>query len=404
MFSNTMVFKLFEAFSIQRWNDLIRPFDIVEMDKTAEKLFLSFIIGKYEEKNGRKIDWITVIHNSFFELLRRIALCDIKSPVQRILRSEYPEEYKKLNCWVFDKYKTSITDPLFLEEFASYLFDPANPADISLRILRAAHKYSTLRELDMIRMVNESFRLVEIDKGLQTDIAGFMDLKGLQLLVTRQQPYYFITEIEKLRFQTRWNQTPRVPATTVLGHSYFVAAIVLLMGRTLKLPQHRLSIDFFAALFHDLPEAVTRDIISPVKQATDHLPEVVKHIEDEVVARELLPLMDPSYREEVLYLIQHEFENRIRIDGKTRFVTSDELNTKYAAPQFHGIDGQLIRAADHIAAFVEADSSIRFGIRSKQLEEGRLNILQHYEKNTAINGLSLESFFEAYREKEKTSH
>ncbi|UTC51864.1 HD family hydrolase [Treponema sp. OMZ 855] len=397
MFSKEIVCKLFEAFSIQRWNDLVRPFDIVEMDKTAEKMFLSFIIGKYEEKNGRTVNWLTIINHSFFELLRRIALCDMKSPVQRIIRSEYPEEYKKLNRWVLDKYKTIITDPLFLDEFAAYLFDPVDPTDISFRVLRAAHKYSAMRELDMIRMVNEPFRLTEIDKCLETDIADFMDLKGVQLLTTRQQPYYFITEIEKLRFQTRWNQTPRVPATTVLGHSYFVAALVFLMSRTLKLAPHRLSMNFFAALFHDLPEAVTRDIISPVKQATDRLPEVVKHIEDEIVAKELLPLMDDFYREEVLYFIQDEFENRITLNGEIRCVTSEELNTTYAAPEFCGIDGKLIRAADHIAAFVEADSSINFGIRSEQLEEGRANILHHYGKNTVINGFSLESFFASYR-------
>ena len=394
LFNKEIVFKLFEAFSIQRWNDLVRPFDVVEMDKTAEKMFLSFIIGKYEEKNGTSIHWQTIINHSFFELLRRIALCDIKSPVQRIIRSEYPEEYRKLNRWVFDKYQNTITDPLFRDEFASYLFDPADPTDMSVRVLRAAHKYSAIRELDMIRMVNEPFRLVEIDKCLEADIAGFMDLKGVQLLVARQQPYYFIAEIEKLRFQTRWNQTPRVPATTVLGHSYFVAALVLLMTRSLGFALHRLSNNFFAALFHDLPEAVTRDIISPVKQATDHLPEVVKHIEDEIVAQELLPLMDAYYREDVLYFIQHEFENRIKVNGKVQCVSAEALNNEYAAPQFYGIDGKLIRAADHIAAFVEADSSIRFGIRSDQLEEGRANILQRYGRNTVINGLSLDGFFQ----------
>ena len=397
LFNKEIVFKLFEAFSIQRWNDLVRPFDVVEMDKTAEKMFLSFIIGKYEEKNGTVINWQTIINHSFFELLRRISLCDIKSPVQRIIRSKYPEEYRKLNQWVFDKYQDTITDPLFRDEFAAYLFAPADPTDISVRVLRAAHKYSAIRELDMIRMVNEPFRLVEIDKCLEADIAGFMDLKGVQLLVARQQPYYFIAEIEKLRFQTRWNQTPRVPATTVLGHSYFVAALVLLMTRSLGFAPHRLSNNFFAALFHDLPEAVTRDIISPVKQATDHLPEVVKHIEDEIVAQELLPLMDEYYREDVLYFIQHEFDNRIKLNGEVQCVSAESLNNEYAAPQFYGIDGKLIRAADHIAAFVEADSSIRFGIRSDQLEEGRANILQRYGRNTVINGLSLDGFFESYR-------
>ena len=47
--------RLFEGFSIQRWNDLIRPFDLVEMDKEAEKMVLVYIIGKYEENKGKNI-------------------------------------------------------------------------------------------------------------------------------------------------------------------------------------------------------------------------------------------------------------------------------------------------------------------------------------------------------------
>ena len=42
-----LILKMFEAFSIERWNDLIRPFELVEMDKAAEKMVLAYIIGKY---------------------------------------------------------------------------------------------------------------------------------------------------------------------------------------------------------------------------------------------------------------------------------------------------------------------------------------------------------------------
>ena len=35
-----LALKIFEGFSIQRWNDMIRPFDLVEMDKAAEKMLL----------------------------------------------------------------------------------------------------------------------------------------------------------------------------------------------------------------------------------------------------------------------------------------------------------------------------------------------------------------------------
>ena len=283
IFTNKTVLKLFEAFSIQRWNDLIRPFDIVEMDKSAEKTFLAFIIGKYEEKKGAKINWIKVIEGALFELLRKIAVCDIKAPVQRLIREQYPAEYKKINEWIFDKYQTIIDDEQFLEKFKTHLFESEDKNDITAKVIQAAHKYSTIREFEMLKPVNEDFRLTEIDSFLQKDIGPFLELTGIQLLVTHQKPHKLITEIEKLRFQIRWNQTPRVPATTVLGHSFYVAALTLLMSYDLHLSDDRIYNNFFSALFHDLPEAVTRDIISPVKQATDNLPEVVKEIEDTIV-------------------------------------------------------------------------------------------------------------------------
>ncbi|MBR4599872.1 MAG: hydrolase, partial [Treponema sp.] len=76
-----LILKIFEGFSIQRWNDLVRPFALVEMDKAAEKMVCAYIIGKYEESEGRKIDWEWMIYASLFDLLRKITLSDIKSPV-----------------------------------------------------------------------------------------------------------------------------------------------------------------------------------------------------------------------------------------------------------------------------------------------------------------------------------
>ena len=83
--------KIFEGFSIQRWNDLIRPFDMVEMDKAAEKMVLAYIIGKFEENKGKKIDWIWIIYASLFDLLKKIALCDIKAPIQQMLKKSIPK-------------------------------------------------------------------------------------------------------------------------------------------------------------------------------------------------------------------------------------------------------------------------------------------------------------------------
>lgn len=404
MLDKKIILKIFEGFSIQRWNDLVRPFDIVEMDKAAEKMVAAYIIGKYEESQGNKIDWEWLIYASLFDLLKKIALCDIKSPVQQMIRAKYPAEYKKLNEWVLSKYKNIISDTELLSIFSDYLDFDSNieKTEFSLteRVLEAAHKFSSLRELEMVAPVNEKERIVSIHNELKKNLEQFSDLKGVKMLLERERPFQFIMKIEQLRFQTRWNRTPRIPRTNVLGHCFFVAVTTLLLLRdTCDNPcPKRLFNDFFCGLFHDLPESVTRDIISPVKQATNELPGIVKQIEDELVHSELVPLMDPYYVDEILYFTSDEFQNRIlvtELDGKqcSQSVSYEELRDNYNSDVHSPVDGKLVRLADHLSAFLEAESSIKFGITSKQLTGGRDNILKSYSSSTKINGIDAMQLF-----------
>ncbi len=390
----TLVLKLFEGFSIERWNDLARPFELIEMDKAAEKAVLAYMIGKMEESRGASIDWSFVAHGILFDLLRKIALCDIKAPVQRMIRSDFPEEYRRLNEWVVDQYRAVIRDGELLGSFERYVNDEPDRAGVSWRVLRAAHKFSTLRELEMVRAVNEPFRLVEIEKALARDLEDFADLACIRELAAKGKAWLFLTEIEKLRFQTRWNQTPRVPRTSVLGHSFFVAALTILLGRGRGISPRREYANFFSALFHDLPEAVTRDIISPVKQATSGLPAIVKEIEDRIVARELVPLMDEAFRNELVYFTTAEFENRVRAaDGVVRVMGYGDLAALADEAASMPVEGKLVRVADHVAALVEADSSIAYGITSAHLRDGRRNILSLYPADKVVNGVPVGALF-----------
>ena len=396
-----LVLKIFEGFSIQRWNDLIRPFDLVEMDKAGEKMVLAYIIGKFEEKKGYKIDWVWIIYASLFDLLRKISLCDIKAPVQQMLKNEFKEEYLRLNEWVLNQYKDMIPDSKLFSEFTIYTGQKADSLPLaanlkrSLMVYNAAHKYSTIREMEMIAPVNEAARLSNIKTALEKEIQQYLELEGLQKLMTHQKEFDFLLKIEQLRFQTRWNQTPRVPATSVLGHCFYVAIMTLLLGRESnpKMCKKRIVNNFFCALFHDLPESVTRDIISPVKQATDELPNIVKKIEDEIVKKELVPLMDDYFVDEVMYYTNDEFSNRVLIDGKVKAVSWEELNEKYNSEEYNPIDGRLVRICDHFSALMEADISIKHGITSKHLISGREGTINHYKEGEIISGINVHEFF-----------
>lgn len=393
--------KLFEGFSINRWNDLVRPFELVEMDKEAEKMFLAYIIGKYEEASGKKINWEWMIYASLFDLLRKIALSDIKNPVQNIIKYKYPEEYKKLSEWILEQYKNIIDTPALFDRFNEYinLISGQTKMDselaLTVHVFKAAHKYSTLRELEMIAPVNERERLEQIFKEVNCDIQKFLDLKGVQLLITKQKPFEFLMKIEQLRFQTRWNQTPRVPATSVLGHCFFVAILTLIFlnESAIQICPKRLYNDYFSALFHDLPESVTRDIISPVKQATDGFPSIVKDIEDLIVKEQLVPYMEDFYRDEVLYFTSNEFSDRILQSGKVVEVEFNELNSLYNDDRFNPVDGKLVRLADHYSALLEANASILHGITSSHLREGKTNLIHSYPQGKIINGIDAFALF-----------
>lgn len=402
MIDRRLVFKIFEGFSIQRWTDLVRPFDLVEMDKAAEKMMLAYMIGKAEEHKGNYVDWSWMIYASIFDLLRKIALCDIKAPVQEMLLREYPSEYMRLNEWVLSQYKQILNDDELFKMFTLYIgqktgtFKLPEKSRLAERVLSCAHKYATIREISMLSVVNEPLRYQKISRELMKDLQGYLDLTGIQLLITEQKSFEFIMKVEQLRFQVRWNQTPRVPKTTVMGHCFFVAIITLLLCRNqkVKMDESRIVNNFFCALFHDLPEAVTRDIISPVKTATDELPNIVKKIEDEIVSKELIPLMEDYFRDELIYYTSDEFTNRIMTkDGKTLSVSFEELNEKYNSREFFPVDGRLVRVADHLSALMEADSSIKHGITSTHLEYGRNGLLKAYEEGSLINGVDAGRLF-----------
>ena len=396
-----LILKIFEGFSIQRWNDLIRPFELVEMDKAGEKMVLAYIIGKFEENKGNKIDWHWIIYASLFDLLRKIALCDIKAPVQQMLKKEFPEEYLRLNEWVLSQYSNLMDKKLF-SEFSDYVYAKSGTTTISdelkktVRVYEAAHKFATIRELEMISVVNEKERLADIKTELEEQIQPYLEFEGLQKLMTHQKAFRFLLKIEQLRFQTRWNQTPRVPATSVLGHCFYVAIMTLLLGRESypNMCRQRVINNFFSALFHDLPESVTRDIISPVKQATDDLPNIVKKIENEIVSKELVPLMEDFFVNQVIYFTTDEFSNRIQDkSGKIQIVSYEELNEKFNDDKFQPVDGKLVRICDHLSALMEANISIKHGITSEHLEVGLDATVNHYKKNQVINGINVNDFF-----------
>ena len=135
--------------------------------------------------------------------------------------------------------------------------------------------------------------------------------------------------------------------------------------------------NFFCALFHDLPEALTRDIISPVKRSVAGLDDLIIDYEIELINDKILPLVPESVQGDFAYLLglfekegkvcKDEFVNRT-YDGEV--ITLIENPGEHNGEKKQTIDGRALKACDHLAAFTEATLSMAYGIRSRELENG----------------------------------
>lgn len=376
----------YDAANIRRWNDQINPMDFTELDKQAHKMIITYVLAKFNNQDqGGDINWLRLIEGGIFEMLHRIVLTDIKPPVfHRMMTEKGPE----LNQWVLEKLRphTQGVGSGFQERMRQHFFEQ-NYAAAEKRILKAAHYLATQWEFNILYQLCPFINGIEaIRQEIENQIEDHYDLLGVQKLSLKRKTASFVDLCGQLRFQKRWSQSPRIPATSVLGHMLLVAILTYLSLRQAEAGDTRLVNGFLAALFHDLPEVLTRDITSPIKAAVEGLDDIIKEYERRQMEDRLLKLLPSAWHNEIRYYTENEFDNRVLIDGQVHAVASfEELGEKYDAPEYWPIDGEVIRCCDHLAALIEASLSFQHGVGSKHLADGASRLQEMYQERKVGN-------------------
>lgn len=378
MLTKNFIEFLYEAAHIQRWNDHIRPGGFTELDKQAHKMMILYVLARHEEDDhGAKLNWRVLIEGGIFEFLHRNVLTDIKPPVFHELMRVHGE---KLNKWVFHELQRRIPDidAAFMQNMEKY-FSNNTENRLEKKLLRAAHYLATQWEFEKIYHFNQGiYGIEETKQAIESEIEDHFDLAGVQKLALKGKSSKFIDLVGQLRFQKRWAQSPRVPETSVMGHVLLVAIMGYFCAVQLKASDERIVGDFLCGLFHDLPEVLTRDIISPVKRSVEGLEELIKKIEERQIAEKILPLLPYSWHSDIIYYTQNEFADKVVINGEVTLTTPEKINMEYNTGGYRPIDGSMLKGCDNLAAFVEAWLSRRYGITSKHLEEAEQALREQY--------------------------
>lgn len=340
-----LLYLFFDAANMHRWNDHIRPLDLTEIDKQAHKAAIAWVLGKsYETQYGERLDWRKLIEHSVFSFIERSVMTDIKPPLFHRIKAERASEVAD---FVMSEVSRIIPDmdEGFRNRLEDYLRSSADSKEDE--VLRAAHYMATHWEFTLIYDINK--RMIGIEHT-KSEIEAELDYHGQMISSMHEimKGAEFIDLIGQLRFQQRWTKTPRIPQTTVLGHSLLVADMMFLADLEEGVDDRTLYNDYYTALFHDLPEVLTKDVITPVKVNVGGLSDMIADYETEMVESKIMPLIPEGWRDEFRFIIYDPF-------GKT----CDE--------RFGRVDGHDIKACDIMCAYMEARISRYYGISSSVL-------------------------------------
>ncbi|MCJ7666616.1 MAG: HD domain-containing protein, partial [Actinobacteria bacterium] len=313
---NSLLLKIYEAASMQRWNDQIRTVEFTELDKQAHKMIVAYILGRCEEDlnsagagNGKQIDWITVIETGIFEFLKRIILTDLKPPlIYRI--KENRDKYRKLNQWVFDRIYPYLEylGKDFTERLRDHLFREKEV--LETRIVNAAHFNITEWEFIIIRQSSQpNFLSEEIEQSIGQEKMQYQDLRCIKYFNNNKNLQDFVDIAGQLRFQQRWSHLYRIPRTSVLGHMLIVAMFSYLFSYKAGSNREKCINNYFTGLFHDLPEVLTRDIINPVKKSVEGLDDLIKEYEVQEMEKKIYKLIPENWYGDIRRFTENEFSN-----------------------------------------------------------------------------------------------
>lgn len=394
MITKPIISKIYEAASIQRWNDHIRPWTgFTELDKQAHKLFFAYVLSRCE---GENVDMIKLIEGGIFEFFHRSILTDIKPPVYHRLKKE---KGTQIDDWVLAELKEDMGQlgGGFYDRMCTYYRDK-DYAALEKKILYASNYLATNWEFEVIYPLNKkTFGIEGVKQDMVEGLLVANTFEGYKTFMKNSNLQEFLSAICKLRYQQRWAKAVRLPQTYVMGHMLVVAILSYFATLELDSPCRKRCINnFFCGLFHDLAESLTRDIVSPVKSSIEGLGDIIAGIEAEQMSRIIYPLLPKEWHDEIRYYTEDEFLSKIKQDGLVVATTSEEINEKYNHDEFLPLDGEIVRFCDHFSAYVEAYMSLSCGVTSEQIVAGYNNIYNKY-KNQLIGGISFGELFEYYK-------
>ncbi len=138
----------------------------------------------------------------------------------------------------------------------------------------------------------------------------------------------FLLSMRRLQSSYRWNSMRRRYPVSVMSHLFITSFIAYIIGNIEEKDEQEVTHMMMVALFHDIPEAITGDIVTPTKKAIGGFEELLVTVEKELVDKYLL-----GYIRKYRFSVEYE---------------------KLMLEPWGQTNGKLVKLADNFSALFEA--------------------------------------------------
>ena len=314
--------------SIKRWSNFPRIEDINPLDNTGYVIHIALFLAFLEEKRGVKLDKEYIIKKVLFDLFKALVLSDINSGTRDYINSIDDKIMLKMEKKV-EEYLFSFEGWDFIKEDMKKVLNDKTKK-VEDEIILASKKFAWYNEC----LVNSRVFLFTYDVAME-QIQEYLEenkekLYSLWELLKNDDYKKYLWHIRRLSHCMRWSGRKRNYEVSVMSHLVMVTFISYILGNLENIEGGE-DYDIFRlmlrSLYHDIPEAITGDIITPTKKAVEWFEEVLEETEKQMMND---------------YFFVHVWEEY------------KEMITKYMLEPFAWKEGKLAKKADIISAMYEA--------------------------------------------------
>jgi putative hydrolase of HD superfamily len=303
--SDNMIDALAMLFTLQRWNFLPRIENWVEAENVAYVAHIVYGVGR--TAGLKDLDLESVLSRTLLKSFNKCYMSDI---------SKYTKDaIKEMDNKLWDKIERSIVQetvklfPSKLQEFVKkhimistgeseqeskmnklLQFAQMKAAITECLVNRSIYKEHPYYTTDYANIINNNKTDIDKMKDIDEYRSAYADLEN------------FFKYILKLKYLRRWNRLNRAIETSVMSHTFLVATLVLIASKLEQLNGSMTKDNSFVlkcilrALYHDVNEGLTGDVISPVKKKiiekgnidwADVEAKIIEHLQNEIVPDEI---------------------------------------------------------------------------------------------------------------------